>query len=573
MRKALPKNRAQSGQSDQSGVRRAIAAGARGACVAAIAVGTVAGAGLVTGCAVSESDVVRWERTERGPYKLVAVITHDKYSWQLRVDSAISLIRMPARGGRRMGISYLCDHYQDEDGSDKEGALVQLSEDARKKVVDGMVPEMLKAMQTPPPVKKADGTIDADESIPFKDAAYAMLSHEPSLVTDPKAHDEIIAALSTWVQTDFENRMENNSQQYGIEQIMHFLGPSSVKSLPTLINESSTKVDKISQLVADIGDADAKQKTADALVALAKRFDSQAWVDKEKPIVQDSDVKGGQKVTPAQLDAQLKQFQDQQMTSTFGSMKRIGTRPIIDYCINYASNGSNSKERRQAALAALEGRIDKNNTGDTDKLFAIAKDDNTPDEVRDLAFARLGELPKEIMVPKLYTLFETKKWKVRWVAGTNILKTMSTKDVPDFLKHLPTTPATKAGHRPDGREAPAGRGQGEGRPGALPDDPRPRPEADRHLVLLRWFQGRPGAGHGSRGGRLAGPEVRQGRRLRLVVRRAQGAGLAGDGVEDDRDGGGLREVLRGAVDDGEVSGRATGRSVAARELCICARAS
>jgi hypothetical protein len=445
MRKALPKNRAQSGQSDQSGVRRAIAAGARGACVAAIAVSTVAGAGLVTGCAVSESDVVRWERTERGPYKLVAVITHDKYSWQLRVDSAISLIRMPARGGRRMGISYLCDHYQDEDGSDKEGALVQLSEDARKKVVDGMIPEMLKAMQTPPPVKKADGTIDADESIPFKDAAYAMLSHEPSLVTDPKAHDELIAALSTWVQTDFENRMENNSQQYGIEQIMHYLGPSSVKSLPTLINETSTKVDKISQLVADIGDADAKQKTADALVALAKRFDSQAWVDKEKPIVQDSDVKGGQKVTPAQLDAQLKQFQDQQMTSTFGSMKRIGTRPIIDYCINYASNANNTKERRQAALAALEGRIDKNNTGDTDKLFAIAKDDGTPDEVRDLAFARLGELPKEIMVPKLYTLFETKKWKVRWVAGTNILKTMSTKDVPDFLKHLPTTPATKAG--------------------------------------------------------------------------------------------------------------------------------
>ncbi len=445
MRKALPKNRAQSGQSDQSEVRRAIAAGARGACVAAIALGTVATAGLVTGCAVSESDVVRWERTERGPYKLVAVLTHDKYSWQLRVDSAVSLIRMPARGGRRMGISYLCDHYQDEDGSDKEGALVQLSEDARKKVVEGMVPEMLKAMQTPPPVKKADGTIDADESIPFKDAAYAMLSHEPSLVTDSKAHDELVAALSTWVQTDFENRMENNSQQYGIEQIMHFLGPSSVKSLPTLINENSTKVDKIAQLVADIGDADAKQKTADALVALAKRFDSQAWVDKEKPIVQDSDVKGGQKVTPAQLDAQLKQFQDQQMTSVFGSMKRIGTRPVIDYCIGYAANASNTKERRQAALAALEGRIDKNNTSDTEKLFAIAKDDNTPDEVRDLAFARLGELPKEIMVPKLYTLFETKKWKVRWVAGTNILKTMSTKDVPDFLKHLPTTPATKAG--------------------------------------------------------------------------------------------------------------------------------
>ena len=92
----------------------------------------------MTGCAVSESDVLRWERTERGPYKLVAVVTHDKYSLAaLRIDAAMSLLRMPPRGGRRMGIAYLCDKYKDEDLDDADGALASapggLAEEGRRR--------------------------------------------------------------------------------------------------------------------------------------------------------------------------------------------------------------------------------------------------------------------------------------------------------------------------------------------------------------------------------------------------------------------------------------------------------
>src|SRR5262249_6113881 len=68
------------------------------------------------GCRVSDSDVKRWEMTQHGPYKLVAVITHDKYPVELRTEAAMSLIRMPARGGVRQGIHFLVDKYRDEDG-------------------------------------------------------------------------------------------------------------------------------------------------------------------------------------------------------------------------------------------------------------------------------------------------------------------------------------------------------------------------------------------------------------------------------------------------------------------------
>ena len=77
---------------------------ARAAIVAAITTGVTA-----VGCRVNEDDVHRWETTEHGPDKLVAVVTHDKYEPSLRVESALALVRMKPRGGRRVGIMRMVD--------------------------------------------------------------------------------------------------------------------------------------------------------------------------------------------------------------------------------------------------------------------------------------------------------------------------------------------------------------------------------------------------------------------------------------------------------------------------------
>ncbi len=380
-------------------------------CVWVMAAGTMS---VSTGCAVSESDVHRWEGTERGPEKLVAVLAHDKYSIQLRTESAMSLIRMKPRAGKRIGIDQLIT------------ALGQLGDDDRRKIVIGMTPELVKEIEAPPPTKKPDGTMEADSTIPFKDAAFAMMSHDPPLVADEKSKTDLTAALIKWASTDFEDRIENGSQAFGVEQMMRFFGAPAVKGLPVLMTEQSTKVDRMASLVADLGDDATKLKASEQLVTLAQAIDSPNWIAKQKPMVQDNNKRqqaaGGPAVSDAQLALQLDKFQEQELVKIFTSMKKIGGRPIIEYCLVFAANAKNSEERRKAALAALEGRIDKSNTGDIDKIFNIAKDENTPDSVRDLAFPRLGELPKEQVVPKLYTLFEPKKWKVRWVAGSLVLK-------------------------------------------------------------------------------------------------------------------------------------------------------
>lgn len=391
---------------------------------------------VVPGCAVSESDVKRWESTERGPEKLYAVITHDKYAYPLRTEAALSLIRMKPRAGQRVGMKYLIDGYEVA-GEKVPGALSALKEEPRKNIVAGMTPELVKQMSAPPPARKADGTMPPDPSIPYKDAAFGMLSHEPSLVGDDKSKDELTQALIGWAQAAFEERLENPAQAYGVETMMRFFGAPAVKSLPGLITESSTKIDRIAGLVADLGDEETKKKASEQLVTLAKTIDAPAWREKQTPLVRDANNRANQKVTDEQLKAQVLKFQDQELTKVFSAMKKVGGRPVIDFCLGYGAQKDASEDRRKAALAALEGRIDKNAASDIDRLYNIAKDDSTPDSVRDLAFNRLGELPKELVLPKLYALFETKKWKVRWVAASLVLKGMKTQELGDFMRHLP----------------------------------------------------------------------------------------------------------------------------------------
>ncbi|HVJ89291.1 MAG TPA: hypothetical protein VM580_05765, partial [Labilithrix sp.] len=229
----------------------------------------------------------RWETTQRGPHKLVAVITHDKYPIELRTEAAMSLIRMPPRGGVRQGIKYLIEKYKDEDGVDRDGALVQLSEETRRQIVDRLTPLLIAELKAPPPARTPEGRLPPDPTIPFKDASFAMLIHEPPLVSNEKTKADLKDALMQWAQTGFEDRVENGSQQYGLEQMMRTLGAASVKVLPGLVNENTARIDRIASLVKDIGDDAAKLELSKALVVLADKYNSKEWLDAQTKVVKE----------------------------------------------------------------------------------------------------------------------------------------------------------------------------------------------------------------------------------------------------------------------------------------------
>lgn len=393
--------------------------------VSTMAVGMALGGATLLGCRVDEKDVERWGTTQQGPTKLVAVVTHDKYEVELRQRAALELIQMRPRGGRRIGIPGLAD------------ALGSLGSEERRQIIDGLLPLLLDQLQKmPEPLPEGGGLIDS--SIPYKDAAFALLTDKERLIADEGQRQTLTRALINWSVAAFDHRLAAPGQMFSIEQMMREIGPEAAEPLPELIQGEESQYDRIASLAGEIGDDATKAKVASKLVDLAKYVASAKWVEKTKPEVEKANLASKLEATPAQLNAQVTQFQDESLTRVFGALKKVGTRPAIDYCLAFAADKTQSENRRLAAVAALEGRLDRNHPSDVEKILALATADDTPDLIRDLAFLRVGEMPREHVVDKLYGLFETTRWRLRAISAQTILKMSNPEQIPEFMAKLPS---------------------------------------------------------------------------------------------------------------------------------------
>lgn len=382
-----------------------------------------------TGCRTTAEDVHRWAHTSQGPRKLVAVLAHSKYPMDLRVEAAMTLVRMKPRGGRRVGI----------EGSDEyEGvldALGRLPPEERETVVAGMAPQLQQAILAP--VKKTEDGAAEDESFPYKDAAYALLTVDGgSLVGNDQIRKTLRSTLIKWCSTNFESRMDESSQIYGMQQVLRWLKEDGVRALPALIEPGMPKNDDIARLVADLGDSKAKLEASKRLVSIAKEVASPGWMKKKAPAVEAANKASGLNPTKEQFEAQLSQYQEEELLRVFQSMQKVGQAPIVDYLLEYAQNKNEDAKRRASALAALEGHLDRKDPKHADAILSLLSDDSTPDLVRDVAVKRVGELPREVVIEKLYKLFGNERWQIRWVAADLILKMSETKHIDEFMKKL-----------------------------------------------------------------------------------------------------------------------------------------
>lgn len=401
----------------------------------ALSLTLMAGATALAGCRVSEEDVHRWERTELGPGKLAAVVSHDKYSAELRTEAAMSLIRMKPRAGKRVGIEKLLE------------ALKDLSPKEQKNLVGKLIGPITKEMEKPASQQQgvsADEQKVVDPSVPFKDAAFGMLIYDKAALVTDEEHKAILKnALLNWIQADFTRRIAISSQLYGVEQILRFYKEDGAKILPPLIKEDSA-YDRIATLVADLGSPETKKDTSTKLVELAKVIESKAWFDKMKPILAANNQQQGYNPNETQLAKQVTSYQEEQVAKVYAALKKVKGRPAVDYLLAVASDKDRSVKIRQSAVAALEGALDRNNAADASAIVKIASAEETPDEVRDLAFVRISEMSREGIAKSLFELFnqkDEKKWKIRWVAAATLLKMSTAKDVPEFLQKLPANPA------------------------------------------------------------------------------------------------------------------------------------
>lgn len=379
---------------------------------------------LGTGCSTTTEDVHRWARTAQGPRKLVAVLVHEKYDLELRTEAALTLVRMKPRSGRRIGIETLLS------------ALADMQPGDRAKIITKMVPTLETEIVKAPPAAQAGQPVPPDPATPYKDAAYAMLTFDGAvLVEDDGARKRLRKALSTWIATDFTRRLEDSQQMYGVEQVARYLGSDGVTPLAALIKPGAKKIDRLSGLISELGDKATKTTASKNLVAVATNVDSEKWIKQKAPAVEAANKASKLKPNADQFKKQLDQFQEEELLRVFASMKKVGGKPAVDFLLDYASSEKPEK-RRGAALAALENKIDKNDTKQVEKILAIASADDTPPVVRGGALARVGEMPRKVVVDKLFSLFKKEDWKIRWVSAELVLKMSDASNIDEFIRRI-----------------------------------------------------------------------------------------------------------------------------------------
>ncbi len=384
----------------------------------------------ISGCRTTNDDLERWTTTAQGPRKLVAVLIHEKYPIELRVEAAMALTRMKARGGRKVGL------LGQDDQPGLLAALESMAPVEREKIVTRMVPKLVEGMRAPPVKAQAGQPVVVDPSYEFKDAAFALLTHaDGALVQSDETRKQLRAALTDWCMVDFSDRMDESSQLFGVEQVLRELGAEGVARLPEQIEPNAKKIDRMADLVAELGDDKAKLEASKRLVDVAKDIASDHWQKQKAPYLDAANKESRLKPTPEQFQAQLEAYQEEELLRVFASMKKVGGDPSVDYLLSFAKTDSHEK-RRAAALAALEGNLDKNNAEQVKTILDIASGTDTPDEVRDQALRRVGELPRKLVVDKLYTLFSNENWKIRWVAAELVLKMSDTSHLSEFMSRI-----------------------------------------------------------------------------------------------------------------------------------------
>ncbi len=376
-------------------------------------------ASALVGCTTTSEDIQHWANTKQGPQKLMSVVTHSKFPMALRGEAVLSLIGMPPRGGRRVGID------------DAIAGLDRVQPPERERLMAHVVPGLVSKLTAPPPPEG-----EPDESVPFKDAAYAMLTEDDGkLVTTPEHRQQLEQALAVWAHADFERRQDAPGQNVGMRQMLALLGPQSLSKLPERITPDGN-TQRLVSLIAELGDAPTRAAAAAKLVEMADFTASPAWLTAKQPELKKANEVSGIKADTKAFDAQLQQFQEEELLRLFASLKQLKSPGGAQYLARVAADPKRPEKQRAGALAALEGQVDGKDDGTFQALLSVAKATDTPDTVRTLAFRRLATFTYTQLAEPLYDTFGGDDWRVRWLAGELLLQKLNASQLDEFMSRL-----------------------------------------------------------------------------------------------------------------------------------------
>jgi hypothetical protein len=275
------------------------------------------------GCRPDEASVRKW-RDEQRAADLAGVVVGSADD-ALRASAAMALVGMDPVRGRVVGPGVLV-----------ELALPQLSVDSRQRLLAKLVPLMIAELRRDPPRADRGKPTPADPSMPTKDAAYMMLAYEhwgsgnPALIADSALRQQLEQALIEWAMADFERRLDDGSQAYGMEPLLRIIGPRSVAGIPKLMDRDAKRLTTMAELVGRIGDDATREQAGQRLVEASQYVASEEWRAKNKPELEEANRRAGLAPAGAQLDAQLAAFQEETLARLSAALRQVRGKTTVD---------------------------------------------------------------------------------------------------------------------------------------------------------------------------------------------------------------------------------------------------
>ena len=389
---------------------------------------------LASACKVTEKDVDTWRGTRKGPGKMVAVMLADKFDMPLRIYAALELVEMER---------------QDVDGvTEMQHAIQKLDPDTRAQLTEGLADGLIALMKKPADAKEHENDTEGKEDehaapegappphqVRAKDAAFVLVSSAPAPVKE-----RLTQALVQWYTEDFNGRSLTGN--FSAEQVVRGLGSSAARSLVEALDAKlpQAALIKLSELIGQLGDAEAKKKAGARLVAIEREMEGAGFLNwlKEQITTQ-------MKTASAQVDAARVAKAAEVNRENFINN---GALPAMKYLADQAEvqkrlleiaelKDAKLTDRRTRALQALEGKLGPEHV---DAVLALALNASNPVPVRDYAFDRVGDTRNPKALASLWPLLADDDQRLRWRAGELILVIGGPAVLNEFFNKLPNGP-------------------------------------------------------------------------------------------------------------------------------------
>ena len=412
-------------------------------------------------CAINERDIETWKGTVKGPGKIVAVLQSGRYALPLRSQAALALVEVDR---------------SDIDGVVELNHALQTLPEARRSVVLGaLVPRLVEVLRAGHKPDEEVSAVDRALQVRAKDAAYMLVNETPAA-----DRAVLVEAMTGWYAADFDRRALAGN--HSVEQVMRRLGPESAMDFVEAMRSDmpAAALVKATQLIAEVGNEDARKKAATKLVALFKEMSSEAYMKRLEGRVKEQVERTGGDTSEARIKSIAKLNQVAfVIDGALGAMKHVSSHePVRSFLKELAfsdATGDEAQEMRKQALASLANQLTESSV---EPLLALATNEAQPSAVRDLAFDRLADLRSLQAVEALWPLVESASDnRVRWRAAEIALASGGTKGVPTFFDKLPDGPSV--GYTEDELEMYVTR--------LVQLSPSPKSEVIKQLRSPKWF--------------------------------------------------------------------------------------